>query len=191
MKTSTDRILTTHVGSLPRPQEVVDLLFAQDRGEPIDAGPIRTTVMRRAVAEAVAPPGGGRHRYRERRRDEQDQLRHLHPPPADRIRRRFRAPHASGPRRLSGVSRPPGEGRPLGDLQASRLQRPDQGQESRAGAAGYRAHEGRARQGESHRRLHERRLARHDRRVPAERILSVARDLSRGARRTRCAKSTR
>ncbi len=37
MKTSTERILTTHVGSLPRPQEVVDLLFAQDRGDPYDA----------------------------------------------------------------------------------------------------------------------------------------------------------
>ncbi len=37
MKLSTDRILTTHVGSLPRPQEVVDFLFAQDRGEPYDA----------------------------------------------------------------------------------------------------------------------------------------------------------
>ncbi|PWU08988.1 MAG: epoxyalkane--coenzyme M transferase [Terriglobia bacterium] len=36
MKTSTERILTTHVGSLPRPQAVVDLLFAQDRGEPYD-----------------------------------------------------------------------------------------------------------------------------------------------------------
>lgn len=36
MKTSTDRILTTHVGSLPRNQEVVDFLFAQDRGEPYD-----------------------------------------------------------------------------------------------------------------------------------------------------------
>jgi 5-methyltetrahydropteroyltriglutamate--homocysteine methyltransferase len=33
MKLSTSRLLTTHVGSLPRPQEVVDLLFAQDRGE--------------------------------------------------------------------------------------------------------------------------------------------------------------
>jgi 5-methyltetrahydropteroyltriglutamate--homocysteine methyltransferase len=32
----TDRILTTHVGSLPRPQEVVDLLFAQDRGDELD-----------------------------------------------------------------------------------------------------------------------------------------------------------
>ncbi|MGD9704100.1 MAG: cobalamin-independent methionine synthase II family protein [Acidimicrobiia bacterium] len=36
MRTSTDRILTTHVGSLPRPQPVVDVLFAQDRGEPYD-----------------------------------------------------------------------------------------------------------------------------------------------------------
>jgi 5-methyltetrahydropteroyltriglutamate--homocysteine methyltransferase len=37
MKLSVDRILTTHVGSLPRPQSAVDLLFAQDRGEAYDA----------------------------------------------------------------------------------------------------------------------------------------------------------
>ena len=36
MKLSTDRILTTHVGSLPRPQEVVEFLFAQDRGDKYD-----------------------------------------------------------------------------------------------------------------------------------------------------------
>ncbi len=30
------RILTTHVGSLPRPQDVVDQVFAEDRGEVID-----------------------------------------------------------------------------------------------------------------------------------------------------------
>jgi 5-methyltetrahydropteroyltriglutamate--homocysteine methyltransferase len=52
MKTSTDRILTTHVGSLPRPQEVVDLLFAQDRGEPVDASEFDET-MRRAAAHLV------------------------------------------------------------------------------------------------------------------------------------------
>jgi 5-methyltetrahydropteroyltriglutamate--homocysteine methyltransferase len=33
----TDRILTTHVGSLPRPADVADLIFGQERGEPIDA----------------------------------------------------------------------------------------------------------------------------------------------------------
>jgi 5-methyltetrahydropteroyltriglutamate--homocysteine methyltransferase len=49
---STDRILSTHVGSLPRPQEVVDLLFAQDRGEAIDAAKFDTTI-RAAVADAV------------------------------------------------------------------------------------------------------------------------------------------
>src|SRR5215469_9110273 len=52
MKTSTDRILTTHVGSLPRPQEVVDLLFAQDRGEPVDEAKFNET-MRRSVADLV------------------------------------------------------------------------------------------------------------------------------------------
>ncbi len=52
MKRSTDRILTTHVGSLPRPQEVVDLLFAQDRGEAVDPGNF-DGVMRRAVADAL------------------------------------------------------------------------------------------------------------------------------------------
>lgn len=52
MKRSTDRILTTHVGSLPRPQEVVDLLFAQDRGEDFDAAQF-DEVMRRAVADVV------------------------------------------------------------------------------------------------------------------------------------------
>src|SRR6202011_2305031 len=50
MKTSTERILTTHVGSLPRPQEVADLLFAQDRGEPVDQALFDST-MKRGVAD--------------------------------------------------------------------------------------------------------------------------------------------
>ena len=32
MKTSIDRILTTHVGSLPRPEGLLQLLIAQQRG---------------------------------------------------------------------------------------------------------------------------------------------------------------
>jgi 5-methyltetrahydropteroyltriglutamate--homocysteine methyltransferase len=36
MKTSQDRILTTHVGSLPRPPELRPLLVAKDKGEPYD-----------------------------------------------------------------------------------------------------------------------------------------------------------
>ena len=34
----TDRILTTHVGSLPRSKAVTDLVFAAERGDPIDKG---------------------------------------------------------------------------------------------------------------------------------------------------------
>jgi len=52
MKLSTDRILTTHVGSLPRPQDVVDLIFAQDRNEAVDPVVFETTV-RRAVADVI------------------------------------------------------------------------------------------------------------------------------------------
>lgn len=37
MKTSASRILTTHVGSLPRTQAVVDVVFAREAGEKIDA----------------------------------------------------------------------------------------------------------------------------------------------------------
>lgn len=36
MHQSTDRILTTHVGSLPRNRELSDLLIAQERGEAVD-----------------------------------------------------------------------------------------------------------------------------------------------------------
>ena len=53
MKLSTERILTTHVGSLPRPQEVVDYIFAQDRGEPYDETKADDAI-RRAVEQVVA-----------------------------------------------------------------------------------------------------------------------------------------
>ena len=46
------RFLTTHVGSLPRSQPVVDLIFARERGEPIDEATFEA-VMRDAVDEVV------------------------------------------------------------------------------------------------------------------------------------------
>ena len=49
MKLSTDRILTTHVGSLPRPAQLAQLLMLKDRGEPYDKDELA-----RAVQEAVA-----------------------------------------------------------------------------------------------------------------------------------------
>ncbi len=53
MKTSNERILTTHVGSMPRPQDVVDMLFAEDRDELTDRDAYDET-MARAVADIVA-----------------------------------------------------------------------------------------------------------------------------------------
>jgi 5-methyltetrahydropteroyltriglutamate--homocysteine methyltransferase len=53
MNRSTDRILTTHVGSLPRSQPVVDMLFAQDRGELTEQSAFDDT-MRRAVADVAS-----------------------------------------------------------------------------------------------------------------------------------------
>ena len=38
MKLSTERILTTHVGSLPRPRSLLDLILAKEEGRPVDAG---------------------------------------------------------------------------------------------------------------------------------------------------------
>ena len=47
MKRSTDRILTTHAGSLPRPDDVLDMLRAGEKGEPFEVR------VREAVAEVV------------------------------------------------------------------------------------------------------------------------------------------
>ena len=52
MKHSTDRILTTHVGSLPRSQAVTDVLFARERSEERDA-PAAAAVIAGAVAEVA------------------------------------------------------------------------------------------------------------------------------------------
>src|SRR5262245_29033296 len=52
MKRSDSAILTTHCGSLPRPAELRDLLFARDRGGSFDPAVFATRV-REAVAEVV------------------------------------------------------------------------------------------------------------------------------------------
>src|SRR5207237_5956487 len=52
MKRSTDRILTTHTGSLARPKDLLDLMSARLHGEPYDAAAYGPRV-RSAVAEVV------------------------------------------------------------------------------------------------------------------------------------------
>jgi 5-methyltetrahydropteroyltriglutamate--homocysteine methyltransferase len=52
MRRSTDRILTTHTGSLPRPPELLAELLRRDPGEPVDADALGARV-REAVADVV------------------------------------------------------------------------------------------------------------------------------------------
>ena len=52
MKRSTERILTTHTGSLPRPDDLVTLLYAKEKGELQDQAAFEARV-RTATAEVV------------------------------------------------------------------------------------------------------------------------------------------
>jgi len=53
MKLSTARILTTHVGSLPRPKSLLDVILAREEGRPVDAAAFEAQ-SDAAVAEVVA-----------------------------------------------------------------------------------------------------------------------------------------
>lgn len=52
MKKSTDRILTTHTGSLPRPEKLIELMFAKEEGKEVDEKALSKEV-RRSVQEIV------------------------------------------------------------------------------------------------------------------------------------------
>ena len=52
MKRSVDGILTTHTGSLPRPTDLIRMMFAREEGVPVD-GPALAARVRAAVAEVV------------------------------------------------------------------------------------------------------------------------------------------
>jgi len=52
MKRSTDRILTTHVGSLPRPDDLFEMMLARMDGNPVDETAYAARV-RKAVADSV------------------------------------------------------------------------------------------------------------------------------------------
>src|ERR1700675_3487486 len=57
MKTSTDRILTTHTGSLPRPKPLIDLILRREKDEAIAADVFEGEVVKAVdgvVAQQVA-----------------------------------------------------------------------------------------------------------------------------------------
>src|SRR6476619_4229579 len=52
MQRSTERFLTTHTGSLPRPDDLIRMMYAKEEGVPVDAAALAGRV-RTAVAEVV------------------------------------------------------------------------------------------------------------------------------------------
>ena len=52
MKRSSERFLTTHTGSLPRPEDLIRTMFAKEEGVPVDASALAARI-RSAVAEVV------------------------------------------------------------------------------------------------------------------------------------------
>jgi 5-methyltetrahydropteroyltriglutamate--homocysteine methyltransferase len=52
MRRSTDRILTTHTGSLPRPDELTKVMFAKEEGVPVDSAVLAARI-KAAVADVV------------------------------------------------------------------------------------------------------------------------------------------
>src|SRR5437868_14648458 len=47
-----ERFLTTHTGSLPRPDDLIRMMFAKEEGVPVDRAALETRI-RSAVAEVV------------------------------------------------------------------------------------------------------------------------------------------
>ena len=117
MKRSTERILTTHTGSLPRPADLVELLQAQEAGarRPTPSA-FAARVRRRGRGRAAADRDG--HRRRQRRRAGQARLLHVRQGPAHRLRRAEPGARPSGPRR--GTSRSTGRAAPGARARPSR-----------------------------------------------------------------------
>ena len=53
MQRSTERFLTTHTGSLPRPDDLIRMMYAKEEGVPVEPAALATRI-RAAVAEVVS-----------------------------------------------------------------------------------------------------------------------------------------
>jgi 5-methyltetrahydropteroyltriglutamate--homocysteine methyltransferase len=64
---STDRILTTHAGSIPRGDPLGEMLIDEEAGKPVDTSALQANVELRVshVLEKQAEAGGSRRRYRQ------------------------------------------------------------------------------------------------------------------------------
>src|SRR5688572_16115798 len=57
MRRSTERFLTTHTGSLPRPADLIRMMYAKEEGVPVERAALAMRV-REAVAEVVNKQAG-------------------------------------------------------------------------------------------------------------------------------------
>src|SRR6266566_7547289 len=57
MKRSTERFLSTHTGSLPRPEDLVRMMYAKEEGVPVDREALGARI-RSAVEEVVQRQAG-------------------------------------------------------------------------------------------------------------------------------------
>ena len=64
MPDSVDRFLTTHTGSLPRPDDLIQMMFAKEEGMPVDREALAGASAARS-ARSSAKQRQGRHRHRQ------------------------------------------------------------------------------------------------------------------------------
>ena len=182
MKRSTERFLTTHTGSLPRPDDLIRMMYAKEEGVPVDPQALAARV-RAAVAEVVK-------KQADAGVDLVNDGELSKPSYATYIKDRLNGFGGTGntfvyqdlaefPKLAQRVFGDPG---PLPPQDAG-LQRADQRARSGRGADRRRQSQGRARAGEGRRRLHERRLPRRGVAVLPQRPLQGPRRLSRRHRR--------
>ena len=195
MKRSTERFLTTHTGSLPRPDDLIRMMYAKEEGVPVEREALATRV-RTAVAEVVK-------KQADAGVDLINDGELSKPSYATYIKDRLNGFGGTGntfvyqdlaefPKLAQRVFGDPG---PLAAQDAG-LQRPDQRARRQGRARGRRQSEGRAGPGEGRGRLHERRLARRGVAVLPQRPLQGFRDLHlrhrrRDARRIRDRRQSR
>ena len=179
MPHSVDRFLTTHTGSLPRPDDLIQMMYAKEEGRAVDrealARRIRTAVaevvakQRKAGLDIVNDGEMSKPSYATYVKDRLSRLR--------RDEQQFRLP---GPGRVSehgeaGVRR----SRPVAAENAG-LQRPDRRRRSRRRPPGRRQSEARGRGGGNSARFHDRRVAGRHLALLPQRPLPQRKRLSRG-----------
>ena len=152
MQRSTERFLTTHTGSLPRPDDLIRMMYAKEEGVPVEPDALAAR-MRAAVDEVVGKQVKAGIDIDQRRRNVEAELRDLHQGSAERLRRHRQHLRLPGSRRVSEVW--PSACSAIRAARAARRRpatRPISVRDPRAAQDRRRQSQGRARQGRRRRR---------------------------------------